>query len=177
MKIEKLKELTYISFKKIRQKELPDFLKLCFKFKSELFDEDFFRINFSTPQNFLNFVQKYKDNIYFALVNNEQNLAGFFCLYETKQAPRGFFDCKVTFCISRPYWGFGSYTIAKKGIDFLFKQMRVRKLTVEIVGENSFARKLIKKLDFNFEAALEKECFKNGYAQNMYLFTKFNPAF
>lgn len=177
MKIGKLKDLFDISFKKIRQKELLDFFKLCIKYRSQLFDEDFFKINFLTPQRFFNFIQKFKDHIYFILLENEHKFAGFFYLYETKQTPRGFFDCKVTFCISRPYWGFGSYVIAKRGIKFLFEQMMVRKLTVEIVGENTYARRLIEKLDFNFEAVLQKECFKNGTAQNLYLFTKFNPAF
>ena len=68
MKIGKLKDLFDISFKKIRQKELLDFFKLCIKYRSQLFDEDFFKINFLTPQRFFNFIQKFKDHIYFILL-------------------------------------------------------------------------------------------------------------
>ncbi len=176
MKINKLSELFDINFKKIRHKELLKFFKLCLKYHSRLFDDDFFRINFSTPERFFNFIKQFKDNIYFVLLGKEEKFAGFFYLYETKKAANGYFDSKITLCICRPYWGFGSYAIAKKGLKFLFETMNVRKLSVEIVGENSYAWKLIEKLEFEYEATLKKECFKNGRAENLHIFSKFNPA-
>ena len=177
MKINKLSELFDINFKKIRHNELLKFFKLCLRYHSRLFDDDFFQINFSTPERFFNFIKRFKDNIYFVLLGKDEKFAGFFYLYETKKVPNGCFDSKVTFCICRPYWGFGSYAIAKKGLRFLFEVMNVRKLSVEVVGENSYAWKLIEKLEFEYEATLKKECFKAGKAENLYIFSKFNPAY
>ena len=176
MKTDKINHLFDINFKKIRPKELIKFFRLCLKYHSRLFDDEFFRINFSTPEKFLNFVKMFKNNIYYALLGKDEKFAGFFYLYETKKVPNGFFDSKVTFCICRSYWGFGSYAIAKKALKFLFEVMNVRKLSIEIVGENSYAKKLIERLNFEYEATLKKECFKNGKAENLYIFSKFNPA-
>ena len=36
--------------------------------------------------------------------------------------------------------------------------------------------KLIEKLEFEYEATLRNECFKAGKAENLYIFSKFNPA-
>ena len=176
MKINKLSDLFDINFTPIRYKEILKFFKLCTKYHSRLFDDNFFNENFSTPEKFLNFIKKFKNNIYFILLGKEEKFAGFFYLYDIKKIPNNFYDAKVTFCISRPYWGFGSYAMAKKGLRFLFEIMRVRKLTIEIVGENSYAWKLIEKLEFEYEATLKKECFKSGRAENLYIFSKFNPA-
>lgn len=176
MKINKLSDLFDINFTPIRYKEILKFFKLCTKYHSRLFDDNFFRENFSTPEKFLNFIKNFKNNIFFVLLGKEEKFAGFFYLYDIKKIPNDFYDAKVTFCICRPYWGFGSYAIAKKGLRFLFEIMRVRKLTIEIVGENSYAWKLIEKLEFEYEATLKKECFKAGKAENLYIFSKFNPA-
>ena len=121
MKINKLSDLFDINFKKIRHKELLKFFKLCFKYHSRLFDDEFFQLNFSTFERFTNFVKKFKNNIYFILLGKDEKFAGFFYLYETRKVPNGFFDSKVTFCICRPYWGFGSYAIAKKVLSSYLK--------------------------------------------------------
>ena len=177
MKIDKLSDLFEINFKKIRQKELVDFFRLCLKYHTMLFDPDFFKLNFSSVERFLRFIHRFKNHIYFVLLNNEEKFAGFLYLYETRPALKGFFDTKVTFCICRPYWGFGSYVMAKRAIRFLFEEMKVRKLTVESVGNKSCARRLIQKLGFELEAVLKEECFRGEKTEDLYLVTKFNPAF
>lgn len=177
MKIDKLSDLFEINFKKPSVNELLELFKLCLKYHSRLFDDDFYHANFSTPERFLKFVRFFKNGIYCAKLGRCAKFGGFFYLYDGKITPRGALDTKVTFCISRPYWGFGSYMIAKKGIRFLFEKLKVRKLTVEIVGENTLARSLIEKLGFHFEAELKDECFRMSKPCNLYIFSMFNPAF
>ena len=50
MKINKLSDLFDINFTPIRYKEILKFFKLCTKYHSRLFDDNFFRENFSTPE-------------------------------------------------------------------------------------------------------------------------------
>lgn len=176
MKINKISDLFDINFKPLRYKELLKFFKLCIKYHSRLFDDEFFNLNFSTPERFFNFIKKFKNSIYYILLGRDEKFAGFFYLYDVKKVPDNCYDSKITFCICRPYWGFGSYAIAKKCLKFLFETLRIRKLSIEIVGENSYAWKLIEKLEFEYEAMLKKECFKSGIAENLYIFSKFNPA-
>lgn len=176
MKINKLPDLFEINFKKARYQELLSFFKLCLKYHTRLFDDEFFNINLSTPDKFLRFVNAFRDSIYCVTLGKNPSLAAFFYLYDTKKAIEGTLDAKVTFCVSRPYWGFGSYAIAKRGLRFLFEELKVRKLTAEIVGENTLASSLLKRLGFELEAILYKECFKAGKVKDLYIFSKFNPA-
>ncbi len=176
MKIDKLKDLFEINFEKPTLVDLPEVFKYCNKYHYRLFDDNFYYMNLSTSEKFIGFVRNFKDAIYCIKLGKEDRFGGFFYLYNRKKTPFGATDTSVTFCIARPYWGFGSYLIAKKGIKFLFEKMKVRKLTIEIVGENTLARSLIEKLGFEFEARLKDECYKFNKPCHLYVFSIFNPA-
>lgn len=176
MKINKLHDFFEINFKHAKGKQFLNFLKLCFKYHSRLFADNFFKENFSSFENFVKFIKKFKHNIFYVTIGKSNKFAAFIYLYEPKLNPFGQ-DCKVTFCVSRPYWGFGSYAIAKKGLKFLFEKLKVRKLSAEIIGETTLAKGLLEKLGFKCEAMLENECFKDGEFKNLYIFSKFNPAY
>ena len=177
MKIKKLPELFEISFKKVKRQELLDFLKLCIKYRSRLFCEDFYKHNFSSPTKFLRFIKDMKDCIYCINIGKNSKIKAFIYLYDFKKAYQGTFDAKVTFCVEREYWGFGSFAIAKKGLKFLFEEIKIRKLSAEIIGENTLAKSLLNKLGFELEAVLIKECVEQGKAKNLYIYSKFNPAY
>ncbi len=177
MKIDKISDLFEIKFKKPNWAELPELFKLCTKYHSRLFDDDFYNINLANAEKFIKFIRHFRNGIYCIMLGKKAKFGGFFYLYDGKRTPYGGIDTRVTFCISRPYWGFGSYLIAKKGIKFLFQELKVRKLSIEIVGENTLARNLIEKLGFEFEAVFKDECFKFNKPCNLYVFSMFNPAY
>lgn len=177
MNIKKLPDLFEAGIKKTSKEDLFGFLKLCLKYRNRLFCKDFFERNFSTPEKFLKFVSKCKDNIFCVKIGENTGVKAFFYLYDTKRAFKDFIDAKITFCVDRAYWGFGSFAIAKKGLRFLFKKLKIRKLSAEIIGENTLALSLLKRLGFELEAVLKNEYTKGDKAYNLYIFSKFNPDF
>ena len=176
MKIEKLPNLFEIYFKKAKQKEILEFLKMCFKYRKRLFSEDFFKENFSSADKFLKFISNCAQNVFCVRLGKNPLPTAFFYIYDIKKGINNIKDCKITYCVKRAYWGFGSYFIAKKAIEFLFKEKNIRKLSAEIVGENSLATLLLGRLGFELEAKLKDEYCTLDETKNVYIYSKFNPA-
>ena len=81
MKIDKLSDLFEINFKKPSVNELLELFKLCLKYHSRLFDDDFYHANFSTPERFLKLFRFFIYGISCAQLVRCFNFGGFFYLY------------------------------------------------------------------------------------------------
>ncbi len=177
MKIINIEKFIKINENHKKMDIITSFYNLCLEYRHKLFDEQFAKEHFLNTKSFFNFLQKYRKNIFLIMTKDSCVLMGFIFLYNIKHSINAYFDSKITFCVARPYWGYASYTLAKKSLEFVFKNLNLRKITFEVIGKNTLARSLIKRLKFNLEGVLKDECVCANEFRDLYIYTKFNPAF
>lgn len=125
-------------------------------------------------KNFLKSIPKRRrENIYdFAIIRKiDDNLIGG-CVIKNIDFKNS--TCKAGFFIDERYWGYGYGKEAVKLIErFVFFELNIQKIKLEVVSDNIRALKLYKKLGYTVEGNLKKEIFRNGKYYDLILLAKF----
>ncbi|WGS65719.1 GNAT family N-acetyltransferase [Marinitoga aeolica] len=117
--------------------------------------------------------ERRKKNIYdFAIVRKEENDLIGGCVIRNVDFRNSI--CTAGFFIDERYWGHGYGKEAVILIEkFVFYELNIQKIKLEVISDNIRALKLYKKLGYKIEGTLKKEIFRNGNFFDLILLAKF----
>ncbi|MDD3150172.1 MAG: GNAT family protein [Candidatus Gastranaerophilales bacterium] len=143
---------------------------------NSLIDDYYFCKEISLENELIAFIEKTFPHFYliFLIENNQKIFIGFVYLYNWRGNNNYIHSCTLTTCFDKKYWGKHPVLAGKTFIKSLFDNYKLEKIKAEVFCHNFKVISLLKKMNFEKEATLKNETFKNGSMIDIDVYSVFN---